>query len=319
MKKILSTCMLLLTAFTMNAQKDIKLNIINRLGNSSFAYDKEATNDLSNNFKLSRVEYYISGITLIHDGGMTTTVPDKYILVNGSANLLGEALGTFNIDSIEGIKFHIGVDTPVNNADPSLQPAGSSLAFQTPSMHWGWSAGYRFVALEGTTGNGFTTTFELHGLWNANYFEQTVMLPGVNTGNEIAINLDADYTQALKGIDISSGPIAHGINVQDLQMLENFRDYVFAASTGPVNIKILSQQNNIRIFPNPSNGIINIDTEIATIKPSSYTVTDISGKTIQRGLLQQKTINLSNHSGVYIITLFDQNNTALFTQNIVVQ
>ncbi|MBK7304311.1 MAG: hypothetical protein IPI90_13940 [Saprospiraceae bacterium] len=28
----------------------------------------------------------------------------------------------------------------------------SPLAFQDPSMHWGWTSGYRFIALEGMIG-----------------------------------------------------------------------------------------------------------------------------------------------------------------------
>ncbi|MBK9637982.1 MAG: hypothetical protein IPO63_09240 [Bacteroidetes bacterium] len=72
----------------------------------------------------------------------------------------------------------------------------------------------------------------MHSLGNANYFQQTQMAAGVNTGgNNIFINLNADYVQAVKNINVASGPIDHGANATDLTVLQNLRDFVFSPSS----------------------------------------------------------------------------------------
>lgn len=318
MKNIFLAITLLLTASVSQAQKTVTLNINHKLGNGSFAFNQAAQNDLSQEFQVTRIDYYISGITLIHDGGMNTPVPDKYILAKGSSNV-SEQLGTFNVTNIEGIKFSIGVDAPTNNADPSLQPAGAPLSFQTPSMHWGWSAGYRFVALEGKFGNGFGTTFELHGLWNENYFQQTVMAEGVNSGNNVAINLDADYTQALKGIDISSGPIEHGTNGNDLTVLKNFRDYVFKPGSGTTSLSEIVQDESIRVYPNPAKGVVYVDASGSQNKISRYVLTDISGKVMEEKQLDKSgAIRLEQAGGIYFLVLFN-GHTPVLSRKILLQ
>jgi hypothetical protein len=149
MKKILFLLISILTFNKIHAQKNVTLIINHKLGANNFAFNTTAQNDLMQNFQITRVDYYISGIKIIHDGGQITPVQD-YILVKGSYSV-SEPLGSMNVTNVEGIKFSIGVDSPANNEDPALKLG--PLAFQTPSMHWGWGAGYRFVALEGKVGN----------------------------------------------------------------------------------------------------------------------------------------------------------------------
>jgi len=69
--------------------------------------------DLGHQFKLTRLEYYISGISITHDGGMETKVSDTYILAK--ANQTNSVLlGNLDVTNIESINFSIGVDQPPN-------------------------------------------------------------------------------------------------------------------------------------------------------------------------------------------------------------
>ncbi|WP_162902848.1 MbnP family protein [Taibaiella koreensis] len=305
-----NVCLLLALMFITvisKAQKNVILNITHKLGSSAFAFNQTGQNNLSQEFKITRVDYYISGIRIIHDGGVETPVPDKYILAKGSA-AIAEPLGAFNVTNVEGIKFSIGVETPVNNADPSLQPAGHPLSFQTPSMHWGWSAGYRFVALEGKAGSGFNTTFELHGLGNDNYFQQTVMVAGVSTGGAISINLDADYTQALKDINVSSGPIAHGINAEDLTVLQNFRTHVFKPASGTTAIEDLNKIDKyIAVFPNPAKDKLTILQLDRSNTVKTVQVTDLMGRVhLVTTLKQHDVLPLASlPRGAYILRFYE--------------
>lgn len=317
MKKLL---LLLFTAgmfVKAEAQKDITLTITHKLGANNFAFNTTAQNDLMQNFQITRVDYYISKVSIIHDGGTVTPVPGD-ILVKGSSNVV-QSLGSYNITNVEAIRFSIGVDSPANNEDPSMKVG--PLGFQTPSMHWGWSAGYRFVALEGRAGtNAAAPVFELHGLWNRNYFQQTVAVPGIINGNNITINLDADYTQALKGINIASAPIKHGLDEEDLTVLNNFKSYVFKAGSGPTAVNDIQLDKNIAIYPNPSKGKIYIDLSKSANVVSEYRIMDMSGKMVETGAIKNNAIITLKKSicGNYILTLYDKG-LAVFTQMIAVQ
>jgi hypothetical protein len=290
-----------------NAQKDVYLNITHKLNTSNFAFNQTAVNDLNQNFRVTRVDYYISSIKIIHDGGLITVVPNKYLLVKGSSNV-NELLGNFNVTNVEGIKLSIGVESPTNNSNPTVWPSSHPLALQSPSMHWGWSSGYRFVALEGLAGNNFNTVFEMHGLWNANYFEQTQMATGVNTGNDVTIYLDADYVQAVKGINLQSGPIDHGSNATDLTVLNNFRDFVFSPGSSSTGIADFGQLSDISIYPNPSAGIFHINNSISATGATRLVAIDNLGRTVIDKQLNPELNTISlDCSGAYTVVLFSNN------------
>jgi hypothetical protein len=308
-KSILLSVFLTCTLTAVLAQKNVYLNISHVLGSSDFTYNQTAQNDLTQNFKISRVEYYISSIFIIHDGGTQTSVPNKYILAKGSSTV-SELLGNFNVTNVEGVKFSIGVEAPINNADPSLQISGTPLAFQSPSMHWGWTAGYRFLALEGTAGTNFATSFEMHGLGNSNYFNQTKMVAGIESGNDISINLNADYTQALRGISVNAGPLDHGVNGTDLTALQNFRDYVFTADSGVAGSNERPEDElNVKIYPIPATDKLFINFENKENAPNKLLILDITGKIVMTSILDETTeINVSNLGrGLYTLQFYNKN------------
>ena len=172
MKKNLLFILFALFTVTSNAQTDVTLKINHKLGAEDFELDAIGVNNLGHEFKASRLEYYVSRITIIHDGGTETAVPDEVIaLVQPEAEISTSIpLGSFDVTSIESVKFHIGVYEPVNNEDPTLWPEEHPLAPKSPSMHWGWASGYRFIAYEGYGGAGFSQNFQLHGLGNEKLF-----------------------------------------------------------------------------------------------------------------------------------------------------
>lgn len=302
------------------AQKKVTLTIKHMLGTTPFAFGKTATNDLGQNFTINRVDYYISQIAIIHDGGKLMTVPNKYILASGSANV-NEELGTFAVTNVEGIKFYIGVESPTNNADPALWPSTHPLAPKSPSMHWGWSAGYRFVALEGKAGSSLTTPFEMHGLGNFNYFQQTVMAAGVNSGSNVTINLDADYVEAVHGINVAAGPIDHGVDATDLDVIENFRDRVFKPGTGlPTSIKAEEQAGaTVSIYPNPGKGVFQLHVGTNGTPVVAAKVIDVTGREIMNIDLEQgrATEFHIQTKGLYLVKLYSGNGT-VSTQKVIV-
>lgn len=324
MKRIITITLALLIVASVSAQKTVKLNIDNLLKDKAFAYNQESQNNLNNAFKLTRLEYYISKISITHDGGQTTEAKDVYILVNASNNVAAD-LGSYNITTIENIKFYIGVNAPQNNQDPTQWPGGHPLAPRSPSMHWGWTAGYRFVAMEGKGGSSLNTTFELHALGNKYYYPIQIPVTGKDVGGELHIDLKADYTKSIENIDVSGGILIHGEDGPTIKLLQNFRDYVFTSGTGATNVlasvNTPVSPNALSIYPNPTTtGTINIDIIDNSIDYTGVTVSDITGKEIISTNINSNSTNQIQllEKGIYLISLMN-NERRLVTKKLIVQ
>ena len=100
-KYILLVCCVLLTS-SVFGQSQVLFNIHHKLASEQFELEKIADNNINTPFQLTRLEYYISEISLIHDGGQETLVSDLYILVNASDATYID-FGVFNIEKIEKI------------------------------------------------------------------------------------------------------------------------------------------------------------------------------------------------------------------------
>ncbi len=244
---------------------------------------------------------------MIHDGGQETAVEDLYLLVNAASRTTAE-LGEFNIDKLEKIKFHIGVDPDHNHLDPTSFPTSHPLAPKAPSMHWGWAAGYRFVAMEGNGGSSYNQLFQLHGLGDINYQTTEVDLDLTGNNNEVNIDLHADYTKLLENISLNSGVIVHGDNLQAKQCLENFRDYVFSSPSITSSTIDFSEVNSFGVYPNP---VVANETRVKldiANKLNNYNIqiTSVEGKLVQNiiSVNDGQTINLDNYApGMYFVNL----------------
>ena len=262
------------------AQNTVKLHIHHKLGDEPFALEKAAVNSLQHDFFLTRLQYYISEITIKHDGGTLTEVKDIWVLVD-AAEPTEVDLGSYAISEVEGISFHVGVDSAHNHLDPTQYPAAHPLAPKFPSMHWGWTSGYRFAALEGKGGKDYDQTFELHGLGDDNYFKTELDVTASAQNNNIEINLDADYTRTLEKIGVESGIIVHGDYGAAVQMLQNFRDYVFSPSGGVSSTNRINKDTKLALYPNPvTTGTITAQIETTIGGNYSISILDIQGKTV---------------------------------------
>ncbi|HAD34420.1 MAG TPA: hypothetical protein DCF44_07965, partial [Chitinophagaceae bacterium] len=63
----ITICLLSLNVF---GQKDVFLTITHKLGANPFAFNKNAQNKLGQSFQITRVDYYISGLIIVHDVGV---------------------------------------------------------------------------------------------------------------------------------------------------------------------------------------------------------------------------------------------------------
>lgn len=304
MKKFLFLT-LLIASIALKAQQDVYLKINHKLGNNAFSLGANAVNNLNNSFQFDRLEYYISEVTLVYDGAQDTTLSDLYFLVNASNNL-NVLLGTFNFSTLESIKLGIGVDSARNHLDPTTYVGDHPLAMKTPSMHWGWAAGYRFIATEGKTGNNMSFGWELHAIGDKNYGYAEVITAGDVNGNDLVIALDADYEKALKDITVDASLLLHGENGDVVTLFRNFHTVVF--TKGSPNISVLELEKiDFSMAPNPTN----FSTKLILsdqLKDAIVNVTDLTGKVIYTEPIgDRQQLNLSVKTrGIYIVSLIYQ-------------
>lgn len=311
MKNILVLLLMLFTFSISFSQSDVYLKINHKLDDFPFAFNDVKTNNIGDYFDVVRLQYYISSISITHDGGSVTNVADTWLLVDAGA-ATNEMLGNFNITNVESITFSIGVEPSYNHLDPSTYPASHPLAPKSPNMHWGWSSGYKFVVIEGQSGStsSFGNFYGIHGLGDVNYFSQTITTTAINNAGDLTIELDAEYVNILKDIHVASGVISHGEIQEANEALINFRDNVFTAFNPLVSLnENENNQPNFSLAPNPVNSVsgttIIID-DVSTVD-LSISITTIQGKLVQElEVSDSRTFIDGLETGVYFVILKDK-------------
>ncbi len=303
-KTILSIGILLSTL--LQAQTDVRLSINHLFNSAPVQFNTTLTNSSQEEFEITRLEYYISGITLTHDGGQITEASEAFVLVNAEegTNVL---LGNFPITNLESIEFGVGVTSDVNHGDPSLYGPYHALSPKIPSMHWGWSSGYRFVALEGNSGMNLGTLFQFHALGDDNFLKQNISTAGITNGTTLTVVLDADYLSALNTISVYDGPVKHGENYPEcIQLLDNFKTSVFSVSTSDVVSIEENENEKLTVYPNPVSNELMVELTNSTEQTDvTYTIQDQLGRTIVKSNhVNGQPISVSNLSnGIYFVEL----------------
>ena len=184
-----------LGAFGLQAQtKRVMLEINHRIGSDTCASSVQGVNNLGNIFKLNRIQYYLDEIILTQ-GMQAPDTSSTIALVDGFSTTMID-LGEFVVDSLESIRFAIGVNEDLNHLDPTTYNPQHPLAPKSPSMHWGWTAGYRFICAEGLGGSNLSQIFEFHGLGDDNYAHLTIPTQGTMLGTDtLLISINADYNE----------------------------------------------------------------------------------------------------------------------------
>lgn len=265
---------------------------------------------------LTRAEFYISEVDIHHEDGTSMPLTDQYILVNATEPAAEFALGNWPIDAAHNITLHLGVPQSVNHNDPAAWPSTHPLSPQDPTMHWGWAAGYRFMAIEGkvdNNGDGVPeTAFEFHNLGDALY--KTAEITGTKTMENgiLHIHYVLDYAQLFKNLSMSGNLIQHGSatinnNMMNNAATQNFISMVSSTGTEEINANSL----NIKATPNPAN----VESLIQYTLPASGNVTlvvrNALGQTVRQvsGLPASGSTTLptaSFSSGIYYCAFYEE-------------
>ncbi|BDS09440.1 MbnP family protein [Aureispira anguillae] len=284
MKNIILSILLLTVVNLIQAQQNVVLHFNHLIESAPLQLNTGTVyNTLNGVFKVSRTEYYLSGIELVHDGGQVTALNGTYLLVNGGT--ADYNLGMHNVTNIEGIRFDVGVDSVSNHLDPTTYVAGHPLGPQLPSMHWGWTAGYKFLVFDGEadgTGGGVpNTTMEFHAIGD-NYLtniDLNVTNATATTGNTTTINLNADYNRLFTGVNMAT--IYHGQGGVMNRVIGNLATFNVFFADNTTAVKDIPTTIALSAIPNPAIDLTFIAYHFETNQSLRLLLTDQLGRTVK--------------------------------------
>ena len=311
MNKIISL-LLTLYIFNFNAQKDVVLRLNHFLNQSNFQYNQNFEVDgVLNNY--TRLQYYLSGFQLYHDGGQMTLLNNTYVLASG--HITNYYLGNFNVSQLESISFDVGVDQIANSGNTTNYPASHPLGPKSPPMDWGWPSGYFFVVTNGINDadndNIPETPFQLHALGDQmlSPIDQIILNP-IISNDTIYIDIKVNAGKFLSGINLSTAGIDHSSSTNNLIMCNNsFQMNVFEAFNGiSSNNQSFSKKNYVYI-DNTLSFAPTIYYHFEGSNKVSLKITDLNGKIHSE---EKKLQNEGSYfplkefsSGIYIVTMYN--------------
>lgn len=278
---------------------------------------------------LTRAEFYISEVEIQNPNGNMMPLTDQYLLIDASKPTDVHEMGPWDIEGVRGVKLHLGVDPAHNHADPSTYASDHPLSLQNPTMHWGWSAGYRFMAIEGKVDNNGDgkpeTAFEFHNVGDEFYRALDLQTTVNAKDGTLDVHLILDYAQLFKNIVMTGSLIQHGNSFLNSKMTSNAETEKFITAVVQVSnkdIKVNSQ--HIDISPNPMRNEATVSYSFSSKNPLTMVVMNAFGQTLSLtnnldntgSILLQK-----NHlvNGVYQIVFYDNGNLLSRKQFFVIQ
>lgn len=156
---------------------------------------------------VTRLDLLLSHLSLQRADGRWTEPAGWHGFFRAEQPTRREPAPTIPAGEYVAVRFAVGVQPSANHADPNRLAPGDPLHPVANGLHWGWTGGYIFLALEGhwvydpahpTRTGGYS--YHLAGDPNLT----TVTLPGrlrVSAGSVLRLQLDA--TRLLSGVDIA--------------------------------------------------------------------------------------------------------------------
>jgi len=318
MKHLSTLFFLIAVASALHAQtmNQVKISFEHKAGSIPMSIDHTIFPIWNNkNVKILRAVFYISEIEIHHPDNPSVLLSDQYLLVDALDPLREFDLGAWAVDATQGVTLHLGVPSSVNHLDPTTYPADHPLAPQNPTMHWGWAAGYRFMAIEGKVDNNNDgvpeSIFEYHNLGDALY--KTVELTGMAEAENGVLHLHftLDYAKLFNDMPMTGNLLQHGSNGANNGMMENgaTQGFITMSAVSP-NQDVTINSRSISASPNPFSSETLIRYELPASDALTLVVTNSLGQAVYtrndlaaKGSLRFEKGNLP--SGVYHYAFYE--------------
>ena len=282
--------------------KEVIIKMNHLYNGTPFTIDSTYEVDGGVAIEFSRMEFYLHINSLVNTNNESVELDDSYILVNPEQN--NYSLGNHEISDINTLLFHIGVSPEVNHNDPASLENTHPLAPQQPSMHWGWAAGYRFIAIEAMLDKDqdgiLEAVIQYHAVDDAYYTSLSISDASVETETSITFHLDVNYDKMFENINTSNAGVFHGSYQQNQSLIDNIAENNVFSVTENLSIEEVNTLGTI--YPNPFIDILNLELQLnSSIHLYNTLGAIIEVYELSPGLHQIETSQLTK--GMYIVSI----------------
>lgn len=199
---------------TTNKENALFLSIEHSWANESLNLQSGGyKNPAGDSLTMGRLTYLLSEFKLKREDGIWVEIPNSYAFVNAASNENEVKFSDIPPGHYTAIQYRIGLIPEINHSNPNLWPAGHPLDPLTNLMHWSWSEGYIFIAIEGfyyTTGS--PKLYSLHIAFEENSvaFELEREMH-INGAHKLVLNFDAReiFTNPMNYSFMQHGTVTH--------------------------------------------------------------------------------------------------------------
>jgi hypothetical protein len=305
---------------------DLTLNFKTNINGNALQFNNEY-NIGGANAQVNFLGYYISDIKVVKSDNSEVSISGIYLVKGNETLTLTDEL---DAGSYKAIKFNVGIaDSLTNHGDPSLQPSGSPLALQTPSMHWSWNTGYIFFRLDGLVDtsvnnqHGATESLTYHlgrlsSVRTVNIQENfTIVGTHDNPGQyeaDVVLNLENVFSD----INLKTNRVTMTMNNPTLatEACDNLPDAFEFSLRNITGINDKNIASGVKLYPNPATESIVV--EITDVNNnSSVNLIDITGKQLSESVFEngKATFNISSlENGIYFIKQYNTSNAFRFVK-----
>lgn len=136
--------LLLLCISPAKARHPLRIRFVNDVGREALVLgDKTYRNTFDEPFTVQQCKYYITALSGVNRHGEELLLSQPHLVDQGDSASLDLALTT-SLDSIESIRFSVGVDSIYNTGGVQSGDLDPMLG-----MFWTWNTGYIYARLEG--------------------------------------------------------------------------------------------------------------------------------------------------------------------------
>lgn len=207
---------------------DLRLSFLFTHGTHDYELASEYTDDLGHLYKLDRIRFLLSDLDVVDDfNNVLATYPGVQLLVDAGQPSNDFALGSLTAAHAHQIRFAMGLNDPLNNADPDTCTA----PLDDTTMHWGMGAneGYWFLVLEGRVDSDNSGAVDA-GDATFSYKCGTdalvrngwaIMHADLPDGGTFTIETPVDVERLMGGVDVLANSSALGDTPLNVQLMDS--------------------------------------------------------------------------------------------------
>ena len=144
---------------------DLDLYFIPLFNNSEFSFELDSLiqNQTKDTLVYSRADFLLSNFQLISNDDSIISFEDTFAFIKIKSSDTVKLPLAIPSGNYKELRFDIGLDSSYNHSDPAIWQGGHPLNPSLNNLHWGWTGGYVFAALEGYyQNNGVKTPWIYH-------------------------------------------------------------------------------------------------------------------------------------------------------------